>query len=453
MQQGDLTSRLLTQLQLHHGVQRYWVAFSGGIDSQVLLHVLAQRRYQLESAVDVHAVYVNHSLNPLSDDWALHCQQICEKFKIPFQCIDVNATPLPGESPEAKARQVRYDALMAVVREGDCLLTAHHQDDQLETLLLQLMRGSGPKGLAAMPMMAKFGEGCHLRPLLTSSRKEIHAYALRHKLKWIEDDSNQNVKFDRNFLRHEIIPTLKQRWPSLLRTANRTATLCAEASMLLENEAQRNLIGLITQAPNGLDITGLRRLSAAQRRNVLRSWIHSRGFLLPSQAQLNSVIVNVIDAASDAMPMVRWQSCEIRRYRHTLYIMPPLSTHNSRLVLNWSTHSVLTIDGVGEISSRSASANGIATKYITADNATIRFRQGGEKIKPLGCHHHRPLKKLLQELGVPPWVRERIPLLYINGNLAAVGQFFIDEAFKTSAGEAGITINWQPVEHLAIARG
>jgi len=440
-----LADRLLDQLKQHHGTLRYWVAYSGGVDSQVLLHAMAQIQYQFTSA-SVHAVYVNHGLNPRSDDWSRHCGQVCEQLKIPFQSIDVDATALPGESPEAKARQVRYGALKRLIREGDCLLTAHHKDDQLETLLLQLMRGSGPKGLAAMPSAVKFAAGYHLRPLLTCKREDIQAYAHHHKLKWIDDDSNQNIQFDRNFLRHEIIPALKQRWPSLLQTANRTASLCAEASELLENEAQRELRELTAQAPDALDMTGLCQLSAAKMRNVLRYWIHSLGFLLPSQAQLNSVIVNVVKAANDAVPLVSWQACEIRRYRSTLYIMPPLNAHNPEQIVAWNAHDALIISGVGEISARRQPGEGVASKYITQSNATIRFRQGGERIKPQGGAHHRQLKKLLQELGVPPWLRERIPLLYINDCLAAVGQLIVDDAFKTSAAEEGLIINWQPIE-------
>jgi len=443
-----LAERLLDQLKQCRGASRYWVAYSGGLDSHVLLHVLSQFQYQLIPS-RVHAAYINHGLNPQADAWARHCGEICAQLKVPFQTIDVDATPLPGESPEAKARQARYSALKRLVREGDCLLTAHHKDDQLETLLLQLMRGSGPKGLAAMPVVANFGGGEHLRPLLTCTREEIHAYAYHHQLKWIEDDSNQNAQFDRNFLRHDIIPRLKLRWPSLLQTANRTAALCAEASELLEHEAARDIRRLTTQGSDALDVAGLCQLSAPQMRNVLRHWIHARGFLLPSKAQLNSVVINVIKATNDAVPLVAWKGCEVRRYRNMLHIMPPLHEHNKAQVIAWNASDVLVIDGVGTITVQQMPGQGIASKYVAKNKLTIRFRQGGEKIKPVGADHHRSLKKLLQEHGVPPWLRERIPLLYVNDQLAAVGQMAVDDRFKTNAAEQGILINWQPAECCA----
>ena len=298
---SQVVQAVLESLAKLGDVKRYLVAFSGGIDSYVLLHVLAAHRHQLGD-VDLQAVHINHALNINADQWASRCQAMCEKLKVGFVGIDVDATPGPGESPEARARTVRYEAISRLVRPGDCILTAHHQDDQVETLLLQLMRGSGPKGLSAMPEVSTFNDGRIARPLINVRRDAIQTYAVKHQLKWIDDDSNRDIKFDRNFIRHEIIPRLQQRWPSLSQTVSRSARYCAEASEILESTAREAIEKINPSGDDALSISALQQYSTVEQRNILRYWFQQRGLNTPSSSQLDQAIEQMLTAAVDATP-------------------------------------------------------------------------------------------------------------------------------------------------------
>ncbi|WP_455200677.1 tRNA lysidine(34) synthetase TilS [Kaarinaea lacus] len=439
---SKVVQSVLTCLKQAADIKRYWIAYSGGIDSHVLVHVLATHQHHFGD-VRFSAVHINHALNPQADQWAEHCRKVCDELQIPYIDIDVDATPGPGESPEARAREARYQAIIRLIREGDCLLTAHHQDDQVETLLLQLMRGSGPKGLAAMPQRTKFGTGYLARPLLGVRREDLHAYALANQLKWINDESNLDTKFDRNFIRHEIVPRLAQRWPSLSQTISRSARYCAEAVELLDDAAEHYLREINPDELPYLSVSKLVELTKAQQRNVIRHWINQHDMNTPSSTQLEQVIEQVLSAAPDSMPKVSWEGCEIRRYRDHLYVLPTLQPFNVGQVIPWDVTKPVFIEGIGELSAISSVGSGIAKKYISSDSVSIHFRQGGETIQPAGKDQHHALKKLFQEQGVAPWIRERMPLIYINDQLAAVGEMFISEDFQAVAGEDGYIFQWE----------
>jgi len=424
------------------GIKRYWLAYSGGVDSHVLLHVLANHQHIFGEA-KFQAVHINHSLSSQADLWAEHCRETCERLQIPFIAIDVDATPRPGESPEARAREVRYQAIERLIKTDDCLLTAHHQDDQVETLLLQLLRGSGPKGLAAMPQWSSFHAGYLARPLINVRREDIQAYAMANQLKWVSDESNLNLKFDRNFIRHEIVPRLTQRWPSLAQTISRSARYCAEAVEILDHDA-RHVLQEIN--PNGLpclSVSRLSQLSKAQQRNTLRYWIHQHGKNTPSSTRLEQVIEQLLHAAPDASPKVGWEGCELRRYRDQLHIMAPLSEVNTEESLDWNIQNPVAIDGLGELSARPVVGAGIAKRLITGRRLSVGFRKGGESIQPAGRPQHHTLKKLFQERGIPPWVRDRTPLIYIDDQLAAVGNLFVDQLFCAQSDEDGFIFQWE----------
>ncbi|WP_455208965.1 tRNA lysidine(34) synthetase TilS [Kaarinaea lacus] len=433
---------VLSCLSETHGIKRYWLAYSGGIDSHVLLHVLANHQYVFSDA-KFHALHINHALSPQADQWAEHCRSTCEQLQIPFIAIDVDATPRSGESPEARAREVRYQAIGRLIKPHDCLLTAHHQDDQVETVLLQLMRGSGPKGLAAMPQWAGFHSGHLARPLIQVRREDIHAYAVANKLKWITDESNLDTKYDRNFIRHEIVPRLSQRWPSLAQTVSRSARYCAEAVEILDHDAQHVLRQINPDGLPFLPVSKLVQLSKAQQRNVLRYWIHQHGMNTPSSTRLEQVIEKILHAAPDASPKVSWGGCEVRRYRDQLYIMSTLPVVDADETMTWNIANPVVIQGIGELTARPAVGGGIGKKYVNCNQLTIRFRQGGESIQPVGRSQHHALKKLYQELGIPPWVRERTPLIYIDDQLAAVGDLFISQQFSADTGEDGYIFQWE----------
>ncbi len=235
--QSALVEHLFRALSVYRDIKRLWVAYSGGRDSHVLLSLLAAIRARLEP-VELHIVHVNHDLSPNAAKWAQHCAMVCQALKLPYQALNVDATPMVGESQEAAARNARYQALEQLLVAGDALCTAHHQEDQAETLLLQLMRGAGPKGLAAMPESAPLGEALLLRPLLGVSRDTLCSYAQTQGLEWIDDESNFDTRFDRNYLRREVMPRLKKRWPAAAQTVSRSAAHCAKASHTLQSVAK-----------------------------------------------------------------------------------------------------------------------------------------------------------------------------------------------------------------------
>jgi len=423
-------------------IKRYWLAYSGGIDSHVLLHVLAKHQHHFDG-VKFNAVHINHALNSQADQWAEHCRKTCDELQISYIDIDVDATPAPGESPEAKAREARYQAIIRLIREGDCLLTAHHQDDQIETLLLQLMRGSGPKGLAAMPQWTNFGAGYLARPFLQVRREDLHAYALANHLKWITDESNLDTKFDRNFIRHEIVPKLAQRWPSLAQTISRSARYCAEAVEILDDAAELYLEGINPDHLPYLSVSKLVQLSKAQQRNVIRHWINRHHMNTPSSTQLEQIIEQVLSAALDSTPKVSWEGCEVRRYRDQIYILPTLQPIDVDQITPWDIANSVIVKGIGELKAISCVGAGVAKRFLSPNSVSIHFRQGGETIQPVGRTQHHALKKLFQEQGVPPWIRERMPLIYINDQLAAVGNMFISQPFHAAEGEDGYIFQWE----------
>ena len=439
---SQVVESVLNSLTKLNDVNRYLVAFSGGIDSYVLLHVLASQRHQLNDA-DLQAVHINHALNINSDQWATRCQAMCEQLKVGFVGIDVDATPRPGESPEARARTVRYEAISRLIRPGDCLLTAHHQDDQVETLLLQLMRGSGPKGLSAMPEVSTFNSGLIARPLINVRREAIQAYAVKHQLKWIDDDSNRDIKFDRNFIRHEIIPKLQQRWPSLSQTVSRSARYCAEATEILESSARKAIEKITPYGGEALPITALQQYSIAEQKNILRYWFQLRGLKTPSSSQLDQVIGQVMTAAVDATPRLTWEGSEVRRYRDKLYALIPLKDIDLENPIEWNLEQPLEVDSVGTLNIIEGVGDGIAKKYVKTNVLTVNFRQGGESIQPVGRREKHALKKLFQETGVPPWVRERTPLIFIEGELAVVGEMFVSAKFHAREGEDSYIFQWK----------
>lgn len=285
-----------------------WVAYSGGVDSHVLLHALAPYK--------PNVVHVHHGLSSRAGAWQQHCQQVSEAFELAFYTTRLAITCAPQESWEAKARAARYAYMASLMREGDVLVTAHHQEDQAETVLLQLLRGASPKGLSAMPMSAAFAQGLLARPLLTVSKQSIRAYAQEKHLDWIEDDSNQDPKYARNYLRHAVLPLLTARWPSMAATLSRSARLCAESSVLLDEYAAL----LLARCDQGgyLSILSLKTLSRPQQKIVLRYYLQQYAMPLPSEVKLETLIDNVLYAKPDRHPQVCWPGVVVKRKKDVL---------------------------------------------------------------------------------------------------------------------------------------
>ncbi len=434
------TTALHAVLRRHSAPRRYWVAYSGGLDSHVLLHAMAELRAG-HGAV-LQAVHVDHALHADSAQWAEHCQTVCAGLRIPCQTVRVHAKAESGASPEAAARRARYQALANLMEQGDYLLTAHHQDDQAETLLLQLLRGSGPHGLAAMPPCADFAQGQHLRPLLEFSRAALRHYAEEQKLRWIEDPSNVSHDFDRNYLRHDILPHLTARWPAAVQTLTRSARHQAEAAGLMDALAGLDLQHARGAQESTLSVSRLNLLSGARRRNVLRHWIKGLALPLPDARHVQHILRDVLNAAPDGTPCVHWRGAEVRRYRDQLHAMPPLPAHDASQIIPWDMNQALVLPaGLGTLSCVPAPGKGLKASTCHAAKVTVRFRQGGEHCKPAHRRETHELKKLFQEAGMPPWQRDRIPLIYLGDQLAVAADYWVCEPFQAGTDEPGVLIS------------
>ena len=431
---------LLQQLRKQPAAACYQVAFSGGLDSHALLHALSQLRAELHA--DIGAVHVHHGLQQAADDWEAHCQRVCAELDVPYVSLGVDGSASRGESPEAAARSARYAALADWLPAGDCLLTAQHQDDQAETLLLQLLRGSGVSGLAGMPVTTTLGAGRHLRPLLEVSREALREYAVTHTLSWIEDPSNTDTAFDRNYLRQQVLPLLRQRWPAVAASLSRSANHCADASHLLDDMAAQELQALVS-GDHGLSLSGLAALSQSRQRNVVRHWIKQLFGKTPSTAVLARIFNDVVASRRDSEPCVRWGNFEMRRFRGELYLLPRTAQPNHSTPVDWKLAESLALPQAGGVLTAIPQTGcGIRTAAVSDGQVHVAWRQGGERCRPAGRGHHHSLKNLFQEQGIPPWERPRIPLIYIEDRLAAVAGLWVCEPFQAGPAEPGFKINW-----------
>ncbi|MCW8944019.1 MAG: tRNA lysidine(34) synthetase TilS [Sedimenticola sp.] len=418
----------------------YLVGYSGGLDSHVLLDALVSIQDLLTAPV--RAIHTDHGLQSASAAWAVHCHSVCAAYGIPLVETSLNLLPVKGESMEAVARDARYQAIASVMEPGEMMLTAHHQDDQAETLLLQLMRGAGLSGLAAMPSFNKFADGTHARPLLVYNRSELEVYASARGLQWIEDGSNQDRSFDRNYLRHEVMPLLRKRWPAIAKTVSRSARHCAEADYLLEDLLGQQLVTLLDPADNTLSIDRLLNFPTHHIGPLLRAWIKGSKYNVPDTFVLNRIVNEVLFARPDRNPLVGWSGAEVRRFRNRLYLMLPLATFDSGLSLAWRGEPTLDLPaGLGTVEFRlSDSTSGI--DLTPSQQYKIRFRQAGDWCRPLGRGVKKSVKQLLQEYAVLPWVRDRVPVLEIAGEIAAVVGLCDCEPLKKAPELKNLSIQW-----------
>lgn len=409
------------------------VAFSGGLDSTVLLHQLVCWR---ESAPDLQlrAIHIHHGLSRNADSWVQHCRQICAEWQVPLEVVKVTLAD-EGLGIEAHARQARYDAFRDALKPGEALVTAQHVDDQSETLLLALKRGSGPAGLSAMARESEFYGTKLLRPLLTESRAALESWAKAHQLCWIEDESNQDDDYDRNFLRLRVLPLLTQRWPHFAQATARSAELCAEQERLLD-ELLAETLSASCGDEGQLAIAPLQAMSEAKRNAVIRRWLAQQQAIMPSRDMLERLWREVALARVDANPQLRLGDFEIRRYQQQLWwtraydnlserqlpwepIEQPLQLPDSdRLVLVAGTEIRLP-----------KSDESVSVRFSASGTLHIVGRQGGRK-----------LKKLWQEMGVAPWLRETTPLLFYGETLIAAAGYFVTREGQCGSGEAGLQL-------------
>jgi tRNA(Ile)-lysidine synthase len=404
---------------------RIYIGYSGGVDSHVLLHLCAS----MPSIKDkITAVYVHHGLQDEADAWAGHCERKVKKLAVAFSVLYADAKAERGESPEEAARNARYSALRNLITTDDVLLIGQHRDDQLETVLLQLFRGSGLRGLSGIPDYAPFGAGSILRPLLNSNKQSINDYAEQHKLSWVEDPSNQSSDYDRNFLRNEVIPLIKQRWQSVDKTVARSARHCAEAQRIVTALADELFNPVFNENDKTLSITQLSVHKAPRQQLTIRHWFQCLGLRMPQQSFVERIISEVIEAAEDSDPELVGQGYSVRRYRDKLYCLKHIKIEPMEDTL-WA-HGQKSI----KLANRQTlywipSSQGIDLELWEKSVVAVKVRDGGEKIYLPHRRGSHTLKKLYQEAGIPPWERELIPLVYLDDKLAAIGDRWISSEF------------------------
>ncbi|WP_137226568.1 tRNA lysidine(34) synthetase TilS [Shewanella sp. MEBiC00475] len=440
------------------------LAYSGGVDSEVLaygLSVFAQKHPHIACLL----IHVHHGLSANADTWVQHCVTRAGHYQLPLQVERVNVDKGPRQSLEAQARDARYQAFDRYLNPGDILLTAHHQDDQLETLLLALKRGQGPKGLAAMGVMQAYKQSWLLRPLLSISRDQIEQFAVEYHLTHIEDESNQDNSYDRNFLRLDIIPRLKQRWPSIATTAARSAALCAEQQHIVDDEVShrlpqwlvlaRDVNALMTES-SGFTLTDFGQLSAAWQALLFRGYLIHCGVSLPSQAQLQQILSQLLAAKDDANMSIQWGEYHVKRFARVAYVLknseletPPSSQLTADFIslVNGDITDMMCEIGQHQyhLSQQTSVDIPLLALPPTISNITICFGAVGSiKCYPQFASSQRQkpreLKKLWQECNIPPWRRQQIPLVFYDDVLVAAIGLWIDKRYLAQAGQQGISL-------------
>ncbi|BBV18597.1 MULTISPECIES: tRNA lysidine(34) synthetase TilS [Citrobacter] len=416
--------------------QSILVAFSGGLDSTVLLHQLVQWRAQ-HPEVALRAIHIHHGLSPHADSWVQHCESVCMQWQVPLVVERVHLED-DGLGIEAQARRARYQAFAQTLLPGEVLMTAQHLDDQCETFLLALKRGSGPAGLSAMGENSPFAGTQLIRPLLAQTREALEAWARQHELCWIEDESNQDDTYDRNFLRLRVTPLLQQRWPHFAQAVARSAALCAEQESLLDELLASDLADCIT-AHGTLLLVPLMMVSDVRRAALLRRWLAGLNAPMPSRDGLERIWQEVALAREDASPCFRLGEYEVRRYQSQLWWVKSVDGQSETVIpwLEWKTPLALPA-GLGSVQLISAGE----LRMPQEDEAvSIRFKAPG-LLHIVGRNGGRKLKKIWQEQGIPPWRRDTTPLLFYGETLIAAAGIFVTRE-GAAEDEEGVSLVWR----------
>ncbi len=432
---GDLPALVEAKLKtwVHPG-RHLVLALSGGADSVVLLDILAQLRAGLH--FHLSALYINHQISPNAALWGGFCAGLCARLDVPFEAVAVDIGSRAGESLEALARAARYRVFSE--QPADFVVLAQHLDDQAETLLLQLLRGAGAKGLSAMPELG----GRILRPLLDVPRRTIVDYAVLHGLKWVEDESNADIAFDRNYLRHEVLPLLARRFPAYRETFSRASRNLAECALLLDDLARLDHAAAVVEGR--LRVDALRKLSGPRARNLMRHYLAGAGVPMPSAGRLENMLQQLRGSRDDAQVRICLGGVLVRRYRGDVYIEKKTLTPQSNLAVTWVSQKEIDLPGSGgRLLFEHVTGRGLSLARLTAEPVTIRLRQGGEHLRPDCRRPNRSLKNLLQEGGVPSWQRQSLPLLFSGETLVFVPGIGAACEYQAKEGEPGLVVKFE----------
>ncbi len=468
----DRVAALLAPLLPAH--RSILIGLSGGVDSVVLLHLL--HRLAPRFSWQLSALHVHHGISPNADAWAKFCAELCARCNIPLHIEYVDITPLRRHGTEAAARKLRLAAFAA--QPCDVVALAHHADDQAETLLLQLLRGAGIKGAAAMPVLSpskwpvlspsqrpspdqRAGSPRFLRPLLHCSRQEILDYAALHQLQWIEDESNADENYPRNFLRGRVLPLLTEKFPAYRHTLTRSAQHFAEASDLLDElaklDAQHSILPTAEKSETGrdatLEISALRNLTLPRAKNLLRYFFQLRGVTMPQAAQLDDMLRQLCGARADAAVCISvghaessdWSDCnnfQVRRYQGKVYVLRAPGEFKRNFVLPWHGEAELDWPALNvRLGFQHRTSAGVSLAKLQQAPVTLRLRSGGATLRPQPNAATRTLKNLLQEHHTPPWQRDRLPLLYCGDDLVCVPGVAIAAEYQAAEGETGVSVS------------
>lgn len=415
------------------------VALSGGLDSSALLHALSSSPVARQRGL--RAIHIDHGLQAQSGEWSLHCRRVSEQCEVSLTTIKVTVKRTTGLGLEASAREARYAAFEAALTDGEILALAHHRDDQTETVLLKLLRGAGPEGLGAMRQLRRLGQAWAWRPLLEVPRETLHRHARQTDLGWIEDPSNEDTRIERNFLRHEVLPNLRNRWPKADASISQSAGWIRAAADFIDAESTRALARLQGLDPATLDWQGWLALADALRDPVLRRWLRSLNLPEPNQHQVGELERQLAHAGADKLPCVRWPGAEVRRYRDLLYAMAPVDPPESGWESLWNGLPLALPTNLGTLTLEDSMKQTIA--LAEGEHLRVRFRSGGERLRLDAGGYHRDLRDLFQEAGIPPWQRSRIPIvLDRNADVLTVGDLWVSDLGHAEFARLKRTLHW-----------
>jgi tRNA(Ile)-lysidine synthase len=431
-----LGPRLLDTLRQFPGPGKLYIAFSGGADSTALLAATCELKDHLDR--ELTAVHVNHGVHPRAAQWAEHCQAVCRQLDVLCQVLAAKHPLSDGQGPEARLREARYQLLAGLLQPGDLLLTAHHREDQAETLLLNLLRGSGTAGLAGMPGSRPLGQGLLLRPWLDESRQALRASLDGRGLQWIEDPSNADTRLDRNFLRHDILPRLVQRWPAAVGSLAQSARHSREVAGLLAELAQ-SLLDTHLESPGVLQLAPELLQDRARLLLVLRQWLANSDCAPPPRRQLEEFARQAESARADAAIELAWSGHRLRCWQQRLWLqqqeLPPCPLRD------WNGSQALELDvGLGHLE-----LCGPLSAFPWP--LKVRPRSGGERIAGAGGHS-QAVKELLRSAGIPPWLRDRVPLLVRGEEVLAVGDWQLAPELRAWLDAAGLQLRWSADDPL-----
>jgi tRNA(Ile)-lysidine synthase len=404
------------------------VAFSGGPDSTALLHALAGQMPR----PPLRALHVDHGLHADSATWAVHCRRLCDSLGVPIDVVRVTVDLTRGEGIEAAARRARHDAFASALKPGEHIVLAHHRDDQMETVLLKLMRGAGPDGLAGMRPMRPLAAGVLWRPLLDLPRVALLDHIAANGLSTVHDPSNDDPRIARGYLRATVIPALVDQWPQAAISVTHSARLCREAADGLR-EGWIEALDRLRRDENTLDAREWLELHPAWRAPLLDHWLHAAGLSAPTTAQRDALERQIREASAERLPLVGWQDTEVRVWKGRLWAMPRCQPFDEAWSAPWRGEP-LALPGGGVLTLGAARL---------PEALTVRYRRAGDRIRTAGNHITKELRDLFQEGAVPPWRRPRMPLLCENGSLVAVADRWLSDRGKALFDAAGALPKWQ----------